>query len=254
MSLLELRDVNKSFGGLPAVSMMSFSVEAGDIVGVFGPNGSGKTTLLNLIAGTAEATSGKILWKGDDITGRRPYQVAQLGICKTFQNPQLFPELTVREHLEIATHLHLKRSFGIRRVLQLAGAGADRESSTVVADTLRLCRLDEHACQPVSALSYGAEKMVGVAMALICQPQLLLLDEPTSGLGQDDAINLEVILRGVNASGITMCVIDHRVSFLSRLAPKAIALHHGTLISSGDMTAVLRDPAVKLAYFGNDRA
>jgi ABC-type branched-subunit amino acid transport system ATPase component len=249
--LLEVRGITKKFGGLTAVSKVSFGVEAGEIVGIFGPNGSGKTTLLNLIMGMAEPTGGDILWKGVSIVGHRPFEIAQHGIAKTFQNPQLFPELSVLDHMKIATHLRLKRKLGAKRILTLSGMrDVVGEFLAAIADVLRLCRLDQYTDRPVSSLSYGAEKMVGVAMALTCDPELLLLDEPTSGLSQEETVNLEDVLRGLGTHGVTMCVIDHRVRFLSRLAPKAIALHHGSLIASGETGAVLRDEGVRSAYLG----
>jgi len=252
--LLELRAVTKKFDGLTAVSNISFGVDSGEIVGVFGPNGSGKTTLLNLIVGMIVPTEGEIIWKGESIVQRRPFEIAQKGVVKSFQKPQLFSELTVLDHMRIATHLRLKRTLGVERILTLIGRKSDEtlldQFAPIIAGILQLCRLEEHADRQVASLSYGAEKMVGVAMALACEPNLLLLDEPTSGLSKEETKNLESVLLGLRDSGMTLCVIDHKVGFLSRIASKSIVLHHGALIASGDTAAVLADESVKAAYLG----
>jgi len=253
--LLEVRNLTKRFGGLTAVSNMSFGLNDGDIVGIFGPNGSGKTTLLNLISGVYLPTEGKLLWKGDELNGRKPHEIAEAGVVKTFQNPQLFDELSVFDNVAIAGHLRLKRIAGWRRIeTLLPWRRADTEFTERIDHVLRLCRLDAFRDQRASGLSYGGEKMLGVAMALMCEPKLLLLDEPGSGLGQDEIRNLDEVLRDLRAHGMTLCVIDHRVGFLGRLADRAIVIHHGAKIAEGPPDAVLREPAVIEAYLGRRHA
>ena len=254
--LLEVRNVTKRFGGLTAVADMSFGLAEGDILGIFGPNGSGKTTLLNLISGIYLPTSGQLLWKGEDLTGRKPHEIAEAGIVKTFQNPQLFDELSVFDNVAIAGHLWLKRSQGVRRLRTLLPL-RDRASEDLarrIEHVLALCRLDALRDQPASGLSYGGEKMLGVAMALMCEPQVLLLDEPGSGLGQDEIRNLDEVLRDLRGHGTTLCIIDHRVSFLGNLADRAIVIHHGAKIAEGRPDEVLRDHAVIEAYLGQRHA
>jgi ABC-type branched-subunit amino acid transport system ATPase component len=253
--LLEVRNLTKRFGGLTAVANMSFGLNDGDIVGIFGPNGSGKTTLLNLISGVYLPTEGKLLWKGDELNGRKPHEIAEAGVVKTFQNPQLFDELSVFDNVAIAGHLRLKRVAGWRRIeTLLPWRRADTAFTERIDHVLRLCRLDAFRDQSASGLSYGGEKMLGVAMALMCEPKLLLLDEPGSGLGQDEIRNLDEVLRDLRAHGMTLCVIDHRVGFLGRLADRAIVIHHGAKIAEGPPDAVLREPAVIEAYLGRRHA
>ena len=254
--LLEVRNLTKRFGGLTAVSDMSFALDEGEIVGIFGPNGSGKTTLLNLISGVYEPTAGQLVWQGRELVGRKTHRIAEAGIVKTFQNPQLFGELSVHDNIAIAGHLRLKRQAGWRRIATLfprrGKASADLEPR--IDHILRLCRLEPFRDAPAASLSYGGEKMLGVAMALMCEPRLLLLDEPGSGLGHDEIRNLDEVLRDLRTHGTTLCVIDHRVGFLGKLADRAIVIHHGAKIAEGRPDDVLRDHAVIEAYLGRSHA
>ncbi|MGC1816892.1 MAG: ABC transporter ATP-binding protein [Casimicrobiaceae bacterium] len=254
--LLEVQHLTKRFGGLTAVSDISFSLGDGDIVGIFGPNGSGKTTLLNLISGVYLPTEGNLVWEGRELTGSRPHQIAEAGIVKTFQNPQLFRELSVFDNVAIAGHLRLKRQSGWRRAATLLPwrVGANADLSQRIHHILRLCRLEPFRDQPAGSLSYGGEKMLGVAMALMCEPKLLLLDEPGSGLGHDEIRNLDEVLRDLRQHGMTLCVIDHRVGFLGNLADRAIVIHHGAKIAEGRPQDVLREGAVIEAYLGRSHA
>jgi ABC-type branched-subunit amino acid transport system ATPase component len=253
--LLEVRSLTKRFGGLTAVSDMSFALEQGDIVGIFGPNGSGKTTLLNLISGVYLPTSGDLLWQGTRINGSKPHEIAQAGIVKTFQNPQLFGELSVFDNVAIAGHLNLKRGAGWRRVATLLPRRRNDDDLVAQIDRiLRLCRLSEVRDVAAASLSYGGEKMLGVAMALMCEPKVLLLDEPGSGLGHDEIANLDQVLRDLREHGTTLCVIDHRVGFLGKLADRAIVIHHGAKIAEGTPEQVLREAAVIEAYLGRGYA
>jgi ABC-type branched-subunit amino acid transport system ATPase component len=251
----EVCGLTKRFGGLTAVNDVSFSIARGEIVGIFGPNGSGKTTLLNLIAGIYQPTKGHLVWKDRPLKMLGPHQVAELGIVKTFQNPQLFEELTVSQHVWIAAHLRLKRALGVARITTLLRpAHHDQPLHEQVERVLRLCRLAGVSDEPAVSLSYGNEKMLGVAMALMCEPELLLLDEPTTGLGHDEVQNLTGVLRDLRQHGTTLCIIDHKVGFLTGLADRAIAMHHGSKIAEGPPSAVLDDAAVIEAYLGRQHA
>ena len=253
---LEARALSKRFAGLVAVSAVSFTVRPGEIVGIIGPNGSGKTTLLSMMAGLLTPTSGSVLWKGREIQTLRPDIIAGLGVVKSFQNPQVFAELSVFDNVRVASHLALKRMLGLRRGLELVGAAREVETQLArrVNEVLALCDLRGAADQLAGNLSYGEEKMLGIAMALMCEPELLLLDEPASGLGHDEIRNLESVLAKVHAAGTTLCLVDHKIGFLRGLAHRVIALNYGEKIAEGPPEAVLNEPAVVEAYLGTGHA
>lgn len=252
---LEIRNLVKRFGGLVAVNDVSFEVRQAEIVGIFGPNGSGKTTLLSMIGGLLKPTSGTIVWRGSEIQGLPAYKIASAGVVKTFQNPQLFLELTSLENVMIAGHLHLKRALGARRITEALRFGttpSQRELERRAEKALALCRLTDVRDQHALNLSYGQEKMLGVAMALMCDPSVLLLDEPASGLGDAEIDNLEQVLRDLKSEGTALCIIDHKIGFLGRLADRAIALRQGAMIAEGTPDEVLNNPQVVQAYLGGE--
>ncbi|PYO58053.1 MAG: ABC transporter ATP-binding protein [Candidatus Rokuibacteriota bacterium] len=253
---LEARDLTRRFSGLVAVSHVSFSIARGEIVGIIGPNGSGKTTLLSLMAGLLPPTSGSVVWKGRAIQRLRPDVIAAQGVVKTFQNPQVFAELNVFQNVQVASHLALKRRLGWWRGLEVLGAArpAERRLGERASEVLALCDLTPATHQPAGSLSYGEEKMLGIAMALMCEPELLLLDEPASGLGREEVRNLERVLDKVHAAGTTLCLVDHKIGFLRGLADRVIALNHGEKIAEGGPEQVLNEPAVVEAYLGRGHA
>jgi branched-chain amino acid transport system ATP-binding protein len=253
---LEVRGLSKHFAGLVAVADVSFAVEPGEIVGIIGPNGSGKTTLLSMMAGLLAPTSGSVLWKGSEIQTLRPEIIAELGVVKTFQNPQVFAELSVFNNVQVASHLALKRALGFRRGLEVVGAAraVERRLAARVTEVLTLCDLGGAARQLAGNLSYGEEKMLGLAMALMCEPELLLLDEPASGLGRDEVHKLAAVLAKLHDAGTTLCLVDHKIGFLRGLAGRVIALNYGRKIAEGTPEQVLNETAVVEAYLGAGHA
>lgn len=219
--LLDVIELSKRFGGLTALSDVSLSIAAGEIVGIFGPNGSGKTTLINLIAGILAPSAGRILWKAGEIQGQRPHAIAASGVVKTFQDPQLFLELSVYDNVAIASHLRLQRQFGLSRLTELLpwrNSSQRVQVAEAIDRVVALCRLEGVRDRTAASLSYGQEKMLGVAMAMMCEPELLLLDEPASGLGEDELARLRKCY-GICVIAVPPCASSITRSISSRALP-----------------------------------
>jgi len=245
-AVLEVRDVAKSFGGVHAVQGVSFDVHEGEILGIIGPNGSGKSTLFNCILGQLTPTRGEVKIDGKSVTGLRPSELNRLGISRTFQLLQVFPQLTVRENLILAGQEHqgsrLGRLFGARDAG--LGAAADR-----MIDFFRLGHL---ARENAGGLSYGQQKLLDAAMAFMAGPRLVLLDEPAGGVNLTMLANLKERLQAINSeTRATFVVIEHNMEFVMSLCSRIIVLAEGRIIAEGAPDAVRRDPLVIEAYLGH---
>jgi branched-chain amino acid transport system ATP-binding protein len=243
--VLEVRGLAKTFGGIHAVNGVSFDVREGEILGLIGPNGSGKSTLFNCILGQLAPQAGEVRIDGRAITGMRPCQLNRLGVGRTFQLLQVFPQLTVRENLILAGQEHqgsMWSRFVGRRDAGL-GAAADR--------MIEFFRLSALAGEKAAALSYGQQKLLDVAMAFMAGPRLVLLDEPAGGVNLTMLGDLRERLRAINAeSRSTFVVIEHNMEFVMSLCTRILVLAEGRIIAEGSPQAIRDDPAVIEAYLG----
>jgi branched-chain amino acid transport system ATP-binding protein len=244
--VLEVRDLSKSFGGVHAVRGVTFDVRDGEILGLIGPNGSGKSTLFNCILGQLTPTKGDVLVGGISVAGLRPSQLNRLGIGRTFQLLQVFPELTVRENLILAGQEHegtrMQRLFGPR------DAGLTGQAIKMI----EFFRLGHLADEKAGGLSYGQQKLLDCAMAFMAGPKLVLLDEPAGGVNLTMLGNLKERLQAINReTGATFVVIEHNMEFVMSLCTRIIVLAEGQIIAEGPPDMIRKDPKVIDAYLGH---
>jgi branched-chain amino acid transport system ATP-binding protein len=245
-ALLEVEDLRKDFNGLPAVDGVSFSVDEGEVVGVIGPNGSGKSTLFNCILGQLKPSAGRVRIDGRDVTGMRPCDLNRLGVSRTFQLLQVFPQLTVRDNLILAGQEH--RGSMLSRLWGARDAGLLPEAGRMI-DFFRLRHL---ADARAGDLSYGQQKLLDAAMAFMSGARLVLLDEPAGGVNPTMLSNLRERLSEINRElGATFVVIEHNIEFVSALCSRVIVLAEGKILAAGTPDAVRNEPKVIEAYLGN---
>ena len=247
VTLLEARGVARSFGGLQAVRDVDLELEHGEIRAVIGPNGAGKTTLINLISGRIPPTAGTIVFKGEDITGLRPWSRVMRGIVYTFQVTSIYPALSCYENVALAAQ---------RRMLSgIAGRLALREASVDerVREALARVGLSEDIERQAGELPYGHQRLLEVAMGLSLEPQLLIMDEPTQGLAQHEVSAFCDLTRDI-AKGATILLIEHNVSVVLELANRITVMDQGAVIAEGTPAEIEKNPDVQRAYLGTDAA
>jgi branched-chain amino acid transport system ATP-binding protein len=250
MAELEIERLSLRFGGLRVLDDVSLAVEAGELFALIGPNGAGKTSVLNCISGIYRG-QGRIRFRGDDIAGRAPHDVARAGLARTFQHGELFPQMTVLENLLTGRHTRI-RTNPIAEMLFLPGVRREevrhREAVERIIDFVELERY-RHA--QVGGLPFGIQKLIGFARALALEPKLLMLDEPSAGLNRDEREDLaRFILRIKHDLAITMIWIEHDMQMVADLADRIHVLDYGRTLAEGVPETVLRDPRVIAAYLG----
>ena len=249
-TLLKIEALNCSFQGLRAVADLSFDVAAGEIKAVIGPNGAGKSTLFNMIAGVTRPTSGHIRFDGRRIDTLPTFARARLGIARTFQNLQIFRDMTVLENVVAGCHLRGRAGFAHAILRDRSFRAEERALEEASFDLLRRFGLAGKAHVPAGALSYGEMKMLELARALAGGPRLLLLDEPTAGLPRAEADHMEGIVRALNEQGMTVLLVEHNMRMVMSLSHDILVLNNGVRIAEGPGEAISRHPDVLTAYLG----
>lgn len=248
--LIRVEQVVMEFAGLRALAGVSLDLHAGSITALVGPNGSGKSTLVNVVSGIYRPTSGRVLYKGQDIAGWPSHKVAQAGITRTFQDPRNVPSFTVRENILMGAHRRYRHG-ALAAAVNTAGARREEAAFLRQVDALmQAAGLSEHADAIMSELPYGIQRLAEVARALASDPELLLLDEPAAGLSELESGHLIGLVRLARDHGVAVMVIDHHMDFLAELAEDVVVFEAGDEIYRGDMDGMRADPAVIQAYLG----
>jgi branched-chain amino acid transport system ATP-binding protein len=246
VSLLEVDKVTKSFGSLVAVRNVSLAVEPGELCAVIGPNGAGKTTFFNLISGLFAPTQGSIRFAGQDITGLVPHRRVALGMARTFQITEIFPELSIAENVRIG--VEVAGGYRLRPWLRRAENRAIQER---VAEIVALTNLTGKADRIVGELSHGDQRAAEISMALTLKPRILLLDEPTAGMGDQETYDVTSLIRRLHREqGYTIVLIEHDMRVVFNLADRIMVLDQGSVLAQGTPVEIAANEAVQAAYLG----
>ncbi|WP_405149780.1 ABC transporter ATP-binding protein [Sphaerisporangium sp. NBC_01403] len=249
--VLRAQGLAKEFRGFRAVDGVDLDIADGSVHALVGPNGAGKTTLFNLLTGFLKPSAGRILLGGHDLTGRRPEQVARLGVARSFQITSLFPQMTPREHVELALAGATGVTWRFWRSHRLLDRFRDR--ALELLDQVGLAGHAGHAGIPAGTLAYGHKRALELALALALDPKVLLLDEPTAGMGVEDVDRTVELVRKVRA-GRTVVMVEHNMSVVSSLADRVTVLQSGRVLVEGPYAEIRHDPRVISAYLGDANA
>lgn len=251
--LLEANNVTQRFGGLLAIDDLSIHVNEGEILGLIGPNGAGKTTFFNIVSGYCKPTSGRVIFKGKNITGLKPSQIARQRLVRTFQSAALFQDSTVLDNIMLGDHFLARPSFLGAVFNTRSYRGKEEASLQRAKEILHFMGLEHLNNELAKNLPYGYLRTLGVAVAWAAQPELLLLDEPTCGMNPEETMAMMNLIRGIRDKGTTIVVVEHNMRTIMGLSDRIIVLNYGEKIAEGLPREIMENKDVIAAYLGEEK-
>lgn len=257
MSLLEVKDLTKNFGGLSAVSNVSLKAEKGELIGLIGPNGAGKTTFFNLLTGVYVPTEGTIELETENgktlLNGIAPNKITELGLARTFQNIRLFKDLTVLENVMVAMHAHKGNSLFSSLVRTKAYYETEKMMKEEALELLKIFNLESFAQDKAKNLAYGQQRELEIVRALATKPKILFLDEPAAGMNPQETANLTKLIAQIQEQfGLTVVLIEHDMSLVMEICQRLYVLEYGRLLAHGTPEEIKKNPDVIRAYLGGE--
>ncbi|MBN1631060.1 MAG: ABC transporter ATP-binding protein [Thermoleophilia bacterium] len=248
--MLQVEGLTKNFGGLAAVSDVSMSIRPGELVGLIGPNGAGKTTFFNLLTGYLRPSAGRVTFEGKNVAGKKPHHVAARGMVRSFQQDNVFAEFTALENLELAAHLHSGVSFWQSILKTRSSRQHEKDIRRRAEETLELVGIGALADATAGSLAHGHKRMLGIGLALMCQPRLLMLDEPLAGMNVSEVDDTLALVRKLWEGGLTILLIEHNMRAAMSVCERFCVLSFGRKIAEGTPDEIRNNPEVVQAYLG----